>query len=96
MHIRYSDEELDLLEKRARKCGVLKSQYIRDISLGVVPKEKPQEKFYESMKLLSSISKNMNQIATVANSYKFIDVNKIDSEIEKLNEFILDMKKRYL
>lgn len=91
-----SREESEVLKKKVKKVGINESTLIRNLILDFHPKEKPDEKFYEVMKQLYSLSNNMNQIARKANALGFIDVPLYKKEIDKLNQFILDVREEYL
>lgn len=91
-----SHEESEALKKKMKKVGVNESTLIRNLILDFKPKEKPDERFYETMKQLYSLSNNMNQIARKANALGFIDVLFYKKEIDKLNKFILDIREEYL
>lgn len=91
-----SREESETLKKKMKKVGLNESTLIRNLILDFKPKEKPDEKFYEVMKQLYSLSNNMNQIARKANTLGFIDVPFYKKEIDKLNKFILDIREEYL
>ena len=64
--------------------------------MGVKIREKPDNRFYEEMKQLRSIGNNLNQIAKKANSLNFIDYVSYQKETEKLNQFIIQIKKEFL
>ena len=61
------------------------SNLIRSLINDYNPKPKPPEEFYELLKLLRIISNNMNQIATKANTYDFIDEDFYKENVERLN-----------
>lgn len=89
------DEDRNLKIK-CQKAGMTESAVIRCLINNYEPREKPDDKFYETMKQLYSLSNNMNQIARKANTLGFIDVPLYQKEIEKLNKFILKIKEHYL
>ena len=51
----FNKEEATILKKKAKKVGVNESTLIRDLVMGFEPKEKPDERFYYSLKQLRSI-----------------------------------------
>ncbi len=91
-----SDEEIEALELKSKKVGLNESEYIRKLILGYEPREKPDDRFYETMKQLRAIGNNLNQIARKANSLNFVDYPLYKAEAEKWNNFILDIKKEFL
>lgn len=91
-----SDEEDKLLKEKASKIGYNESEVIRNLILGFEPREKPDERFYDSIKLLRAISNNLNQIAIRANKLNYIDKEKYFEEANNLEKIILDIKKEIL
>ena len=91
-----SDEEDYIMKCNADSVGMNSSDYIRHLILGYKPKEKPSAQFYEDIKGVRNIGNNINQIARIANAKGVIDVPYLKKEIDKLDEFIIDMKNKYL
>lgn len=89
-------EEANLLRKKAKKTGLNESELIRSYILGIEVREKPDDRFYEVMKQLSSIGNNLNQIAKKANAFNFIDASFYKKEANQWNQFILKVKKEFL
>lgn len=96
--VKYSEEELEKIERKALACGKRRSTYIREASLGKNLKERPTKEFYDSIKELRMIGNNLNQIARNynANSTGFVNENKYDEQVKILNSFILAIKKKFL
>lgn len=91
-----SEEEEKLLKEKAKKVNYNESEVIRSLIKNFKPKEKPDDRFYEYLRLLRNISNNLNQIATKANSLGYIDTTKYMEEVDKVDEFILKVKKEFL
>lgn len=93
----FSRSELDEFEKRFKLSG-LKSEgaFVRLLVFGYIPREKPDDRFYEAMKLMRSISNSLNQIATKANSLGFVDTPYYQKEAVKWNNFMLEVKSEFL
>ena len=72
------------------------SQFLRNLIVTSVIKEKPDDRFYEVMKQMRYISNNLNQIATKANALGFIDAPYYKREAEKWNKFMIDVKKEFI
>ena len=89
-------EEATYLKKKSKKAGINESELIRNLIIGYEPKEKPDDRFYDMMKELRAIGNNLNQIARRANSLNFVDVNTYKKEVKKLNDFIIEIKKKIL
>lgn len=89
-------EEAETLKKKVKKVGLNESTLIRNLILDFEPREKPNDRFYDTMKQLYSLSNSLNQLARKANSLNFIDVPLYQKEVEKLNRFILEIKEEFL
>ena len=93
MMLRLSDNECQTLKKCSEKVGVPSELYLRMLSMGTQPKEKPSADFYGMMKELNAIGNSLNQIAKVANSKGFINVKAYEENARKLNKFITEISK---
>jgi ferritin len=59
-------------------------------------KEKPDEKFYDTLEQLRGIATNINQIVRVANQTRTIDVNSLKEFEKDVKDIISDLRKKYL
>lgn len=59
-------------------------------------KEKPDEKFYDTLEQLRGISTNINQIARVANQTRAIDIDSLKEFEKEVKDIISDLRKKYL
>ena len=59
-------------------------------------KEKPDEKFYDTLEQLRGIATNINQIARVANQTRIIDVDSLKIFEKEVKDIISDLRKKYL
>lgn len=71
--MRLTERDFKLLERRARKCGLSKSAYIRQLLHGYRPRESPPADYYALTRELKEIGNNMNQIAFMANATGLVD-----------------------
>ena len=69
----FSPQDARELKRKAKLCGITETAVIRILLHGYEPKEKPDTRFYEAMRQLSAIGNNINQLATKANTFGFID-----------------------
>lgn len=92
----FSEKECQILANNSSKAGLSESEYIREIVLGYKLKEKPDDRFYENLKVFRSLANNMNQIAKKAHSLGFIDELEYKKNVDKLILFIDDFKDEYL
>ncbi|MBO4888051.1 MAG: plasmid mobilization relaxosome protein MobC [Firmicutes bacterium] len=95
-HIRLSPSEVVALNDKARKACLSQSALIRALIQGYLPKEKPDDRFYEAMRQLSGIANNINQLAAKAHSLGFIDAQKLDEEVIRWHQFQADIERQYL
>lgn len=94
--VKFSDGELDMIDKMAFKTCRKRSTYIRETALGYTPREKPPQDFYEVLKQLKYLNNNLNQITVKAHTYGVIDENDYDKQMQMVRELVLDMKRKYL
>lgn len=91
-----NDEENQKLRKKARVTGLSEADLLRFLINDFLPKEKPPQEFYEAIKQLRAIGNNLNQIAKKANSLNLINEKYYMLETDKLNQFIVQIKAKYL
>lgn len=89
-------DEQNILKGKAKKAGMSRAEFIRNLIVNCELKEMPNDKFYDALKLMRSMSNNLNQIARKANSLGFVDALYYQREAEKWNKFIAEIKKEYL
>ena len=92
----FNKEEATMLKKKSKKVGVNESTLIRNLVMGFEPKEKPDERFYDSLKQLRSIGNSFNQLAAKANALNFIDEIEYKKEKKKIDDIIIKLKEEYL
>ena len=83
--VRFSRDEAQDLQKKAKKA-----------CLSDEPREKPDERFYDVMRELSSIGNNINQLAVKANALGFVDAPQLKKEAERWHKFQADIERTYL
>lgn len=84
--VSFTDEELTILRERARTVGRPLARYIREASLGVVPKVAPGVGDAELIRQLLRIGNNLNQLAREANGAdRFPDEAKLERALDALN-----------
>ena len=67
-HILMNKAEAQDLQKKAKRACLSEGGLIRLLLRGYEPREKPDERFYDVMRELSSIGNNINQIARSVNA----------------------------
>lgn len=94
--VRFSRDEAQDLQKKAKKACVSEAGLIRLLLRGYEPREKPDERFYDVMRELSSIGNNINQLAVKANTLGFVDAPQLKKEAERWHKFQADIERTYL
>ena len=74
--IRLNRKEMDLLNKKVKRSGLSRENYLRHLVNGVVPRDEPPSDYYAMMNQLYRIGTNLNQIAFKANALNVIDADK--------------------
>lgn len=94
--VRLNRKEAEVLQKKAKKACMSESALIRLLIKGYHPKEKPDDRFFDAMRQLSSIGNNVNQLAVQAHSLGFVDVKQLEAEVIRWHRFQADMEKQFL
>ena len=84
------------LNRKAKITGLPKSTVIRLLLNNYEPKEKPDARFYETMRALSAIGNNINQLALKANALGFIDAPMLKAEALRWHQFQADIEREFL
>ena len=69
--VRFNRKEAQDLAAKAKKACLSEAGLIRLLIRGYEPKEKPDDRFYDVMRELSSIGNNINQLA--ANCFRLFE-----------------------
>ena len=94
--VRFSRDEAQDVQKKAKKACLSEAGLIRLLLRGYEPREKPDERFYDVMRELSSIGNNINQLAVKANTLGFVDAPQLKKEAERWHKFQADIERTYL
>ena len=94
--VRFSRDEAQDLQKKAKKACLSEAGLILLRLRGDEPREKPDERFYDVMRELSSIGNNINQLAVKANTLGFVDAPQLKKEAERWHKFQADIERTYL
>lgn len=76
--LRLNEKEFERLQKNVAKSCLNRERYLRALILGHKVYPEPTELYAQVVRLLSSASNNINQIARVANTTGNITQNDID------------------
>ncbi len=91
-HVRFSDEELEVVRRKANKMDLSVATYIRDMAIQGELKIYDMKELQHLIRAFNSIGTNLNQIATVANSTKSIYQKDIEDLQEQFKYFDKVMK----
>ncbi len=94
-----NEEENRLLKEKCFGGFISESDFFRMCILNKEikeKKEKPDEKFYDTLEQLRGIATNINQIARVANQTRVIDVDPLKEFEKEVKDIISDLRKKYL
>lgn len=80
----------------AELAGISESAAIRLLLRGYEPREKPDARFYNTMRELSAIGNNINQLAVKANALGFIDAPMLKEETLRWHRFQADIEAEFL
>ena len=92
----FSLDEAQDLARKAKKTCLTEAALVRLLVRGYEPKERPDERFYDVMRQLSSIGNNINQLAAQANSLSFVDAQQLQKEAERWHKFQADVERQFL
>jgi hypothetical protein len=66
--VRYTPEEIATVRARAAACGRTLARYVREASLGAMPRERRRSEIGALVLQLIRVGNNLNQLARAANS----------------------------
>lgn len=84
------------LNRKTKITGLPKSTVIRMLLNNYEPREKPDARFYDTMRELSAIGNNINQLAVKANALGFVDVPMLKTEALRWHKFQADIEAVFL
>ena len=91
--LRLSPEELANLEQAAALSGMSRSNYLRMLIRGYLPRRTPPEPFQEAIQELRDISGSLAQIAYTAQAQGAIDVQEYSATVQRLFAEILTLER---
>jgi hypothetical protein len=71
--IRFSENELQSLDKKVAKTGMSREGYARCVLSGKTPVEIPPADYFALLREVRALGNNMNQVAYKANSMGLLD-----------------------
>jgi len=89
-----NQQEKNLLKEKAKKVGLTESEFLRSCIKGYKIKEQPTEEVKNFQRDITGIANNINQIARIANSSRYISNNDLNYIQNKVIDFILKFEKK--
>ncbi len=89
-----NQQEKNLLKEKAKKVGLTESEFLRSCIKGYKIKEQPTEEIKNFQRDIAGIANNINQIARIANSSRYISNNDLNYIQNKVIDFILEFEKK--
>lgn len=89
-----NQQEKNLLKEKSKKLGLTESEFLRSCIKGYKIKEQPTEEIKNFQRNITGIANNINQIAHIANSSRYISNNDLDYVQNKVIDFILKFEKK--
>ena len=89
-----NQQEKNLLKEKSKKVGLTESEFLRSCIKGYKIKEQPTEEIKKFQRDITGIANNINQIARIANSSRYISNNDLDYVQNKVIDFILKFEKK--
>ena len=84
--MRMAEQDYKRLSRKARKCGLTRSGYIRLLIHDYNPREAPPADYFGMTRELKEIGGNMNQIAFMANATGLVDEEQYYEEVMHLRD----------
>ena len=92
----FSKAEAQDLQKKAKKSCLTEAALVRLLLRGYEPREKPDERFYDTMRELSAIGNNINQLAIKANALGFVDSQMLKNESLRWHKLQAAIEREFL
>lgn len=89
-----NQQEKNLLKEKAKKVGLTESEFLRSCIKGYKIKQQPTEEIKNFQRDITGIANNINQIARIANSSRYISNNDLNYVQNKVIDFILKFEKK--
>lgn len=91
-----NENENNMLKEKCFNGVISESNFFRMCIMDKEIKEKPDERFYDTLEQLRGIATNINQIARVVNTDGTIDIESLKIFEKEVKEIIKDLREKYL
>ena len=89
-----NQQEKNLLKEKSKKVGLTESEFLRSCIKGYKIKEQHSEEIKNFQRDITGIANNINQIARIVNSSRYISNNDLDYVQKKVINFIMKFEKK--
>ena len=89
--LRLNEKEFESLDKRVKKSGLSRENYLRHLLRNLIPTDQPSPDYFSMMRALNAIGNNMNQVAQKAHVLNVIDVQRYEENVTALDRAIIEI-----
>lgn len=92
----FDEEENNTLKNLSELSGKTEVQVIRKLIKGTTIKEKPPHEFYETMKELLQLRKDIKSIKDLSRYTRDVDTEKVNKTLREIDELRMRIIEKYL
>lgn len=92
----FDEDEDNTLKNLSKLSGKTEVQVIRKLIKGTRIKEKPPQEFYETMKELLQLRKEIKTIKDLSKYTKQLDTKRVDKTLKGIDELRMRIAEKYL
>ncbi len=92
----FDEDEDNTLKNLSNLSGRTEVQVIRKLIKGTTIKEKPPQEFYETMKELLQLRKEIKTIKDLSKYTKQLDTKRVDKTLKGIDELRMRIAEKYL
>ncbi len=92
----FDEDEDNTLKNLSNLSGKTEVQVIRKLIKGTTIKEKPPQEFYETMKELLQLRKEIKTIKDLSKYTKQLDTKRVDKTLKGIDELRMRIAEKYL
>ena len=87
-------QEKNLLKEKSKKAGMNESEFLRSCIRSYKIKEQPTKEIREFTRAISGIANNINKIARIVNTARYIRDQDLEYIKKTIPQFILEFQKK--
>ena len=91
IEFRLDETEFATLDRRVKKSGLSRENYLRHLIRNLVPTDRPPPEYFHMMRTLNGIGNNLNQVAQKAHILNVIDVKRYEDNVAALDRAIVEI-----